>query len=94
MNKKSWVPLFPENNGTYILAYKYGEYMKENPTGRHEALNPYYQSLLANQPEPSPDDQDAKSIAIRYAKKHYECFYTLKDINYINSMIERGQITQ
>jgi hypothetical protein len=34
----------------YALAYRYVDYMDENPKRIQEKCNPYYERLLANQP--------------------------------------------
>ena len=67
----------------YALAHRYREYMIEHPRRFLEYLNPYYERLLANQPDPAADATDDCSRAIRYAKEHYECFYEIKDIRRI-----------
>ncbi|KAF1842586.1 uncharacterized protein K460DRAFT_409988 [Cucurbitaria berberidis CBS 394.84] len=67
----------------YVLAYKYWDYLTENPRLRRESCNPYYENLLANQPDPDGDATDDRSRAIRYAKTHYECFYEIRDIDRI-----------
>jgi hypothetical protein len=67
----------------YALAYRYREYMKEKPRGSSERRNPYYEKLLANLPDPDVHAVDNRSRAIRYAKKHYECYYKIRDIQRI-----------
>lgn len=57
--------------------------MADKPKRPRELCNQYYEKLLANQPEPDTRATDDKSRAIRYAKKHYECFYELRDIRRI-----------
>ncbi|KAF2865989.1 hypothetical protein BDV95DRAFT_244884 [Massariosphaeria phaeospora] len=84
----------PLNRDPYALAYRYHEYMQENPPAKRETNNPYYENLLANQPDPSEDATDAKSRAIRYAKKHYESFYELRDVDLIVQLLDRGQLTE
>ncbi|EUC29689.1 hypothetical protein COCCADRAFT_39976 [Bipolaris zeicola 26-R-13] len=64
----------------YALAHRYREYMIEHPRRFLEYCNPYYEKLLANQPDPAADATDDYSRAIRYAKEHYECFYEIRDI--------------
>jgi hypothetical protein len=64
----------------YVLAHRYREYMKEKPRARLERCNPYYEKLLANLPDPDIQATDNRSRAIRYAKKHYECYYEIRDI--------------
>jgi hypothetical protein len=64
----------------YVLAHRYREYMKEKPRARLERCNPYYEKLLANLPDPYIQATDNRSRAIRYAKKHYECYYEIRDI--------------
>jgi hypothetical protein len=68
---------------SYVLAHKYWDYMIEHPRRRRENCNPYYQNLLANQPDPDPEASDDRSRAVRYAKEHYECFYELRDVSRI-----------
>ncbi|KAI8936811.1 hypothetical protein NX059_006051 [Plenodomus lindquistii] len=67
----------------YVLAYRYWEYMNDNPRRHRELCNQYYEKLLANQPDPEKEATDDKSRAIRYAKAHYECFYELRDVSRI-----------
>lgn len=71
----------------YVLAFRYWAYMKETPRRHRENLNPYYEKLLANQPDPDDDATDDRSHAIRYAKKHYECYYELRDVDRIISWL-------
>lgn len=52
----------------YVLAYRYWDFMIEHPRMKRERFNPYYEKLLANQPEREPDATDDRSRAIRYAK--------------------------
>ncbi|KAF2133600.1 hypothetical protein P153DRAFT_363764 [Dothidotthia symphoricarpi CBS 119687] len=73
----------------YALAYRYTEYMNQYPRRRREKCNPYYEKLLANQPDPKPEATDDRSRAIRYAKEHYECFYEIRDIRRIVVWLER-----
>lgn len=61
----------------YVLAHRYQEYMKGYPRRVFEKSNPYFEKLLANQPDPDPEAKDDRSRAIRYAKRHYECFHEL-----------------
>jgi hypothetical protein len=70
-------------NDPYVLAYRYWEYMTEHPRRKRQLYNPYYEQLLANQPDPKPNATDDRSRAIRYAKKHYESFYEIRDIERI-----------
>jgi hypothetical protein len=70
----------PLRTDPYVLAYRYHEYMSKYPTHRRENPNTYYTRLLANQPDPDLNATDDRSRAICYAKKHYECFYELRDI--------------
>jgi hypothetical protein len=67
----------------YVLAHRYWDYMREHPRRFRERLNPYYEKLLANQPDTDRDATDPRSRAIRYAKRHYECFYEIRDIERI-----------
>jgi hypothetical protein len=78
----------PLRQDSYVLAYRFQEYMRKKPIRRGEKPNPYYESLLANQPEPDPDDQDAHARAIRYAKEHYECYYEARHIPFIIQILE------
>ena len=76
------------NKDPYALAYRYPEFMTEKPKRRGEQFNPYYESLLANQPDPADKDMDPKSRAIRYAKKNYECFYELQHVDLIVQFLD------
>lgn len=76
----------------YVLAYRYKEYMQAKPKGLREKPNPYYESLLANQPYPDEDATDPRSRAIRFAKEHYECFYETKHINMIVHIIDKEEV--
>jgi hypothetical protein len=78
----------PLRQDSYVLAYRFQEYLRKKPIRRGEKPNPYYESLLANQPEPDPDDQDAHARAIRYAKEHYECYYEARHIPFIIQTLE------
>ncbi|EOA82967.1 uncharacterized protein SETTUDRAFT_96433 [Exserohilum turcica Et28A] len=73
----------PLRKDPYALAYRYKEYMTKYPRRRKESRNPYYDKLLANLPDPAEDAMDNRSRAIRYAKKHYECYYEIRDIRRI-----------
>jgi hypothetical protein len=77
----------PSRKDPYVLAYRYQDCMTENPGRLLEKCNPYYEKLLANQPEPAADATDDRSRAIRYAKKHYECYYEIKDVSRIISWL-------
>jgi hypothetical protein len=79
--------LSPLRKDPYALAYRYQDYMTENPGRLLEKCNPYYKKLLANQPEPAADATDDRSRAIRYAKKHYECYYKIKEVSRIISWL-------
>lgn len=74
----------------YALAYRYFDYIRNNPRRKRERLNPYYENLLANQPEPDEEDKDDRSRAIRYTKKHYECFYKMRDIKRIIQWLDQA----
>ena len=76
---------------SYVLAYRYHEYMKRRPLSKDdgEKSNPYYENLLANQPMPDPSADDPRSCATRYAKEHHESFYEMKDINMVVQMLDR-----
>ena len=58
----------------YAQAYRYWDYMTDSPKQFLEKCNPYYEKLLANQPEPAADAMDDRSRAIGYAKKHCEYY--------------------
>jgi hypothetical protein len=73
----------PLRTDPYVLAYRYQEYMAKYPRRLRENFNPYYERLLANLPDPGLNATDGRSRAIRYAKKHYECFYEIHDIERI-----------
>lgn len=79
----------PLRNDPYALAYRYHDSMRENLRGKRERLNPYYENLLANQPDPDEEDEDDRSRAIRYAKEHYESFYELRDIKRIIQWLDK-----
>ncbi|KAF2828863.1 hypothetical protein CC86DRAFT_438355 [Ophiobolus disseminans] len=49
----------------YALAHKYWEYIREKPRRKRENLNPYYEKLLAKQPDPAEEETDDRSRAIR-----------------------------
>ncbi|PVI04856.1 hypothetical protein DM02DRAFT_689769 [Periconia macrospinosa] len=72
----------------YALAYRYDEFMLEKPKRRREENNPYYESLLANQPDPPVDATDPLSRAIRYAKEHYESYYEIKHVDLIVKFLD------
>ena len=78
----------------YVLAYRYWEYITENPRRKRENINPYYEKLLANQPEPEEDDQGDRARAIRYAKEHFECFYEIRDIKRIVQWLDDARAQQ
>jgi hypothetical protein len=73
----------PLRDDPYALAHRYREYMIQHPRRFLEYCNPYYERLLANQPNPDAYATDDRSRAIRYAKEHYECFYEIRDIRRI-----------
>jgi hypothetical protein len=64
--------------------------MIEHPRRKRENLNPYYEKLLANQPDPDKDATDDRSRAIRYAKEHYECYYEIRDIKRIVQWLDNA----
>jgi hypothetical protein len=76
----------------YVLAHRYWDYMLEHPRRRRENLNPYYENLLANQPDPDRGATDGRSRAIRYAKEHYECFYEIRDVERIIQWLDKTVI--
>jgi hypothetical protein len=73
----------PLRQDPYVLAHRYREFMVEHPRRFLEKCNPYYEKLLANLPNPDADATDNRSRAIRYAKKHYECYYEIRDVRRI-----------
>lgn len=73
----------PLRQDPYALAHRYREFMTEHPRRFLEKCNPYYENLLANLPDPHVHATDNRSRAIRYAKKHYECYYEIRDIRRI-----------
>ncbi|EMD60763.1 hypothetical protein COCSADRAFT_344809 [Bipolaris sorokiniana ND90Pr] len=77
----------PLDKDPYALAHRYREYMTEHPRRFLEYCNPYYERLLANQPDPAADATDDHSRAIPYAKVHYECFYEIRDIRRIITLL-------
>ncbi|KAF2025989.1 hypothetical protein EK21DRAFT_75152 [Setomelanomma holmii] len=74
----------------YVLAHRYWEYMAKFPRRKRENLNPYYEKLLANQPDPHEDAKYDRSRAIRYAKEHYECYYELRGITRIVQWLDKA----
>jgi hypothetical protein len=80
----------PLRTDPYVLAYRYWEYMEQHPRRMRERLNPYYENLLANQPDPDPDATDDRSRAVRYAKEHYESFYEIRDIKRIIQWLDES----
>jgi hypothetical protein len=64
--------------------------MTEHPRRKLDLLNSYYEKLLANQPAPDKDATDDRSRAIRYAKKHYECFYEIRDTERIVKWLDEA----
>ncbi|KAF1948024.1 hypothetical protein EJ02DRAFT_429764 [Clathrospora elynae] len=84
------IDLPPLREDPYALAYRYWDYMVKPPRRFRENCNPYYEKLLANQPEPAPDATDDRSRIIRHAKQHYECFYEIKDISRIIGWLPTG----
>ncbi|KAH9877629.1 hypothetical protein IAQ61_002997 [Plenodomus lingam] len=78
----------PLQKDPYVLAYRYWEYMTINPRRQRERCNPYYEQLLANQPDPKKGATDDLSRAISYARAHHECFYELRDVSRIIRWLE------
>jgi hypothetical protein len=76
---------------SYVLAYRYWDYITEYPRRKLDNLNKYYEDLLANQPAPDIEATDERLQAIRYAKEHYECFYEVRDIKRINEWLEEAK---
>jgi hypothetical protein len=87
ISNKMKIELPPPHKDPYALAYRYWDYMTDSPIRFLVKGNPYYEKLLANQPESTADAMDDRSRAIRYAKKHYECYYETKDISRIISWL-------
>jgi hypothetical protein len=83
--------LLPLSKDAYVLAYRYSELMRERPKRWRDRVNPYYENLLANQPDAPQDATDAKSRAIRYAKEHHECFYELRHVKMIVELLDRKE---
>ncbi|KAH7356263.1 hypothetical protein BKA66DRAFT_428601 [Pyrenochaeta sp. MPI-SDFR-AT-0127] len=73
----------PLRKDSYVLAYRYWDYMRETPRRHRENCNPYYEKLLANQPVPEENAMDDYSRAVRYARVHYESFYEIRDVQRI-----------
>jgi hypothetical protein len=100
-NQKSWRPRqLPETlKDPYVLAYKYRQFMDERAGHRcvgpawRESANPYYENLLANQEEPPVDATDNLSRAIRYAKKHHECFYDKSQVGMIIGILDKQNVS-
>ncbi|KAF2444788.1 hypothetical protein P171DRAFT_484880 [Karstenula rhodostoma CBS 690.94] len=96
-NFKSYTPrrLSKFKQNPYILAYQYRQFMDESDRRRcvgaawRERANPYYENLLANQDEPSPNATDDLSRAIRYAKEHHECFYEKSQVAMIIEILDK-----
>jgi hypothetical protein len=74
---------FALRNDPYALAHRYWDYLEQHPRRKLERINPYYENLLANRPNPDPDAKDDLSRAVRYAKEHYECYYEVGDVSRI-----------
>jgi hypothetical protein len=74
----------------YVLAHRYWDYMEEHPRRRREDFNPYLANLLANSPDPDPEDKSGTARAIRYAKEHYECFYEKGDTANILKWLDKA----
>lgn len=74
----------------YVLAHRYWGYMEEHPRRRREDFNPYLTNLLANSPDPDPEDKSGAAHAIRYAKEHYECFYEKGDTANILKWLDKA----
>ncbi|KAF2190930.1 hypothetical protein K469DRAFT_470503, partial [Zopfia rhizophila CBS 207.26] len=66
---------------------QYYEYMLEKPLGEGGSMNPYYESLLVNLPNPAPNAKDPRSRAICHADENFEYFYEIKHIDSINQML-------
>lgn len=80
VSKKNAAKVRSLRTDPYVLAYRYWDYMEEHPRRTHvENFNPYLANLLANSPDPDPEDKSGTARAIRYAKEHYECFYEKGD---------------
>lgn len=69
---------------TSAIYHRYNEVLEYLPPSRGERPNPYLASLLANQTMPIEPTSD-RGIAIAYAKKHWENFWELKDLQYVIS---------
>ncbi|KAF1361409.1 hypothetical protein EJ07DRAFT_176048 [Lizonia empirigonia] len=69
---------------TSAIYHRYNEVLEYLPPSRRERPNPYLASLLANQTVPIEPTSD-RGIAITYAKKHWQNFWELKDLQYVIS---------
>ena len=74
--------IFPLRKDLHVLAYRYDACMAQHPPSKAngEYNNPYFESLLANKDVPPKSATDPRSRAIRYAKQHYECYYSKNGI--------------
>jgi hypothetical protein len=96
-NHRPWTPrqLPGTLKDPYVLAYRYRQFMDESARRRclgpvwRELANPYYENLLANQDEPPADATDDLSRAIRYAKKHHECFHDKSQVDLIIGILDK-----
>ncbi|KAJ4337681.1 hypothetical protein N0V95_008262 [Ascochyta clinopodiicola] len=64
------------------LYYSYDEFLQYFPLGRGERPNTYLAGLLANQSMPAEPSSD-RGLAIQYAKKNWQCYWELKDLQYV-----------
>jgi hypothetical protein len=82
--------VLPLRKDLHVLAYRYDAYMAQHSLSKAngECNNPYFESLLANQDDPTESATDPRSRAIWHAKQHYECYYQNKDIAVIAQILE------
>ena len=60
----------------------YLESLKYFPVPRGERPNPYLSGLIANQVLPADSNSD-RAIAIRFAKKHWDRYWEMRDMNLV-----------
>lgn len=64
------------------IYHSYAEVLEHFPLPRGERPNPYLVGLLANQTLPVEPTSD-RALAIRFAKKHWENYWEVKDLQYV-----------
>jgi hypothetical protein len=66
------------------LYHRYHEILEYFPLDRGERPSPYLVGLLANQSMPTEPTSD-RGVAIKYAKKHWQNYWELKDLDVVVS---------